>query len=147
MTAIDNDKIGFDVIGTYEIDINKIKTYEKWQYIHIYGAPLNHSGKFFDLMNENAEIGSLWKGKILMRMECDESSSSPKSMVSPMDPTIAQSAGSYLKTHSTKWTLAVTLFGAFFLPDNKKYGLSLKDFDVADAFGIAHYANKVLTER
>jgi Holliday junction resolvasome RuvABC endonuclease subunit len=30
---------------------------------------------------------------------------------------------------------------------NSKYGLSLNDFDVADAFGIAHYANKVLTER
>jgi hypothetical protein len=30
---------------------------------------------------------------------------------------------------------------------NTKYGLSLDDFDVADSFGIAHYANKVLTER
>jgi hypothetical protein len=30
---------------------------------------------------------------------------------------------------------------------NAKYGLSLTDFDVADSFGIAHYANKVLTER
>ena len=30
---------------------------------------------------------------------------------------------------------------------NKKYGLFLNDFDVADSFGIAHYANKVLTER
>jgi Holliday junction resolvasome RuvABC endonuclease subunit len=30
---------------------------------------------------------------------------------------------------------------------NKKYELSLKDFDVADSFGIVHYANKVLTER
>jgi Holliday junction resolvasome RuvABC endonuclease subunit len=30
---------------------------------------------------------------------------------------------------------------------NKRYGLSITDFDVADAFGIAHYANKVLTER
>ena len=30
---------------------------------------------------------------------------------------------------------------------NKKYGLSLEDFDVADAFGIAHYSNTVLTER
>jgi Holliday junction resolvasome RuvABC endonuclease subunit len=30
---------------------------------------------------------------------------------------------------------------------NNKYGLSITDFDVADAFGIAHYANKVLTER
>jgi Holliday junction resolvasome RuvABC endonuclease subunit len=30
---------------------------------------------------------------------------------------------------------------------NNKYNLELSDFDVADAFGIAHYANKVLTER
>jgi len=30
---------------------------------------------------------------------------------------------------------------------NKKYNLDLNDFDVADSFGIAHYANKVLTER
>lgn len=30
---------------------------------------------------------------------------------------------------------------------NKKYGLELNDFDVADAFGIAYYSNTVLTER
>jgi Holliday junction resolvasome RuvABC endonuclease subunit len=30
---------------------------------------------------------------------------------------------------------------------NGKYGLTLDDFDVADSFGIAHYTNKVLTER
>ena len=30
---------------------------------------------------------------------------------------------------------------------NNKYDLSLDDFDVADAFGIAHYSNMVLTER
>jgi Holliday junction resolvasome RuvABC endonuclease subunit len=30
---------------------------------------------------------------------------------------------------------------------NNKYNLSLDDFDVADAFGIAHYSNTVLTER
>ncbi len=30
---------------------------------------------------------------------------------------------------------------------NKMYGLDLNDFDVADAFGIAHYSNEVLTKR
>ena len=30
---------------------------------------------------------------------------------------------------------------------NNKYDLKLNDFDVADAFGIAHYSNRVLTER
>jgi Holliday junction resolvasome RuvABC endonuclease subunit len=30
---------------------------------------------------------------------------------------------------------------------NKMYSLNLSDFDVADSFGIAHYSNRVLTER
>ena len=30
---------------------------------------------------------------------------------------------------------------------NDKYKIVVNDFDVADSFGIAHYANKVLTER
>ena len=30
---------------------------------------------------------------------------------------------------------------------NNKYNLKLDDFDVADSFGIAHYSNRVLTER
>jgi Holliday junction resolvasome RuvABC endonuclease subunit len=30
---------------------------------------------------------------------------------------------------------------------NRKYNLNVVDFDVADSFGIAHYANKVLTQR
>jgi Holliday junction resolvasome RuvABC endonuclease subunit len=30
---------------------------------------------------------------------------------------------------------------------NDKYNIMVDDFDVADSFGIAHYANKVLTER
>ena len=30
---------------------------------------------------------------------------------------------------------------------NRKYNLSLTDFDVADSFGIAHYSNSILTKR
>ena len=30
---------------------------------------------------------------------------------------------------------------------NKKYGLTVEDFDVADAFGIAYYARQVLTNK
>jgi Holliday junction resolvasome RuvABC endonuclease subunit len=30
---------------------------------------------------------------------------------------------------------------------NKKYAIDVNDFDVADAFGIAHYSNEVLTKR
>jgi hypothetical protein len=30
---------------------------------------------------------------------------------------------------------------------NKKHGLAIEDFDVADAFGIAYYAREVLTNK
>jgi hypothetical protein len=30
---------------------------------------------------------------------------------------------------------------------NKKHGLKIEDFDVADAFGIAYYAREVLTNK
>jgi hypothetical protein len=30
---------------------------------------------------------------------------------------------------------------------NNKYGLDIIDYDVADSFGIAYYANEVLTKR
>ena len=35
---------------------------------NIYGAPLDTSGKTATSMNENPEIGSLWKGRILMQV-------------------------------------------------------------------------------
>ena len=33
------------------------------------------------------------------------------------------------------------------LGHDRKYGLNIVDFDVADSFGIAHYGNQVLTQR
>lgn len=38
----------------------------KYDWKNIYGAPLNVSGKMTDMMNNNPEIGSLWKGRILI---------------------------------------------------------------------------------
>jgi len=35
---------------------------------NVYGAPLDESGKAADMMNENPEMGSLWKGRLLMQV-------------------------------------------------------------------------------
>jgi len=35
---------------------------------NVYGAPLDKSNKAADMMNENPEMGSLWKGRILMQV-------------------------------------------------------------------------------
>lgn len=35
-----------------------------WQ--NMYGAPIGYSGKVCDVMNAQPELGSAWKGRILM---------------------------------------------------------------------------------
>ena len=35
---------------------------------NVYGAPLDKSNKAADNMNSNPELGSLWKGRILMQV-------------------------------------------------------------------------------
>ena len=62
---------GDDIVGSYEFKINDIYSgqYAQFQYINIYGSPLNKKGGIYDQMNYNAEIGSRWNGRILMKCE------------------------------------------------------------------------------
>lgn len=67
----DKDTLSDDIIGSFEISVGDIINgkYDNFSYVHFYGAPLGVTGEFTDKMNENAEIGSLWKGKLLIRCE------------------------------------------------------------------------------
>ena len=60
-----------DIVGSYEFKINDIYSgqYSQFQYINIYGSPLNKKGGIYDQMNYNAEIGSRWNGRVLMKCE------------------------------------------------------------------------------
>jgi hypothetical protein len=42
-----------------------------WQ--NMYGSPVGYENGAGDLMNKNPEIGSSWKGRILMQVESEES--------------------------------------------------------------------------
>jgi hypothetical protein len=42
-----------------------------WQ--NIYGGPIDYSDKVATDMNNNPELGSTWKGKILMQVESEDS--------------------------------------------------------------------------
>ena len=44
----------------------------KYFWHNLYGAPADYSGGMCDLMNEQPEIGSTWKGRILMHIEAEE---------------------------------------------------------------------------
>ena len=71
MTVKDNDLTGDDIVGSLELDVNDILQgkYTNFRFFNIYGSPLNKKGTYFDKMNQNAEIGSRWKGRVLMKIE------------------------------------------------------------------------------
>ena len=51
-----------------DIEVAKTSKNGRFFWKNIYGAPLDTKGKTAASMNENPEIGSLWKGRILMQV-------------------------------------------------------------------------------
>lgn len=53
-----------------EVDYNVSRTVKNGRFFwkNVYGAPLDKTNKAAENMNENPELGSLWKGRILMQI-------------------------------------------------------------------------------
>lgn len=71
----DEDAVVDELIGSIHVDLKDIVPDAngkpgafngKYDWKNIYGAPLGVSGKMTDMMNNNPEIASLWKGRILI---------------------------------------------------------------------------------
>jgi hypothetical protein len=64
----DEDTLSDDVVGAIVLNSKDIIGDKNGKYFwkNVYGAPLAASGDMADSMNENPELGSLWKGRILM---------------------------------------------------------------------------------
>ena len=69
---MDHDTIGSDEVGgtlmlkTKEIIEDVHGTNGKFVWHNIYGAPLGHSTKEAKLMNDDPEVASDWKGRVLL---------------------------------------------------------------------------------
>ena len=125
----DWDEIGNnDNIGSYEININDIigstNKYEKYRYIDIYGSSKNKKDKINNLMNTNAEIGSSWNGRILLRIAY-------KITDTPIIKTMDLTDDNELKIadsvrRSILWTVHFKLYCAYYLPkEYKKYSIKV----------------------
>ena len=114
----DEDEIGVDdIVGSYEFNIKDIYAgkYNDFRYINIYGSPLNKKGGIFDQMNYNAEVGSRWNGRILMKCEVKEVDS-PVALVREIDNRdLVKEAGELVPKY--EWKIAVRVISAYFLPE------------------------------
>lgn len=126
LSVWDKDALSNDIIGSFEISVSDIfaDKYKNFQYLHIYGAPLNKQGKYTDKMNENGEIGSLWKGRVLIKIDY-EKTDHPKARVKSIDnKDMLKAIGSVTK--SNLWFFEVFLYDAFYLPkEDDKYSIRI----------------------
>ena len=115
----DDDKIGCDIVGSIEVKIDDIfkGKYNDYQYLDIYGSPLNKRDGIFNLVNYNAEIGTKWNGRILMKCTVADVGA-PVAKVRKIPKDIVEDA----YNHSRKyiWRIWVRIISAMFLPKDKR---------------------------
>ena len=113
----DKDVGSDDIIGSFEVNLKDVfgGLYTQFRYVNIYGAPLGVSGKFTDKMNQNSEIGSLWKGKLMLKFDYEDSEF-PKTSTTPLkkDDPVLISAGELRE--NVFWNFEITLVEGLFLP-------------------------------
>ena len=125
----DYDSIGNnDNIGSYEININDvigpINKYGNYRYIDIYGASKNQKNKICDLMNANAEIGSSWNGRILLKILYKNSDSPIIKTENITDNNEINAANSI--SRNILWTINSKLYCGYYLPkEYKKYSVKI----------------------
>lgn len=120
----DKDTFSNDIVGSFELSVNDIMTnkYRDYQYIHIYGAPINRIGKYTDKMNANPEIGSLWKGRILMKVDYQKTDNPRRSCKPITNEAMLADVGRLGRPH--QWFFDINLYDALFLPkESEKFAI------------------------
>ena len=129
MLVKDYDKVlSNDNIGSYEISLNDVigpeNKYAEYRFIDIYGSSKNDKNKINNLMNENAEIGSAWNGRILLRIEHKKTDTPIISKVKITDNDELTKASSV--NRGVMWTVHAKLYCAYYLPkEYQKYSIKI----------------------
>ena len=79
LQVFDHDSIGSnEIVGSMFFSVKKLIEHGKqpggmffWQ--NIYGSPVDYKDETAVMMNNNPELGSTWKGKILMHIYSEDS--------------------------------------------------------------------------
>lgn len=70
----DEDNVTDEIVGSMFFSLKKIVNEcggnGTLTWTNLYGSPLGVSGKNTDRMNENPELASTWKGRLLMHISC-----------------------------------------------------------------------------
>ena len=115
----DNPLKGDDIVGSIELNIYDIYAhkYDNFQYLNIYGSPVNKKGDIYDLVNYNAEIGSSWNGRILMKCVVSDVGS-PSAKVRKIPNEMVEESKN-ISVRNNEWKILIKVMSAMYLPDEK----------------------------
>ena len=122
----DDDLTGDELVGSFTLEAKDVMAgmNGKFFWKNIYGSPLDCSGRWTEHMNENPEMGSLWKGRILMQVASHETEK-PTLKVQDLSQERVQEALPYFEPR--KFAIMAQVNAALALPTEKdKYEVQIR---------------------
>mmetsp|Transcript_30294 Transcript_30294/g.46320 ORF Transcript_30294/g.46320 Transcript_30294/m.46320 type:complete len:131 (+) Transcript_30294:880-1272(+) len=123
---MDSDDVFDETVGSLLFDLKDIidgKMEGKFVWKNVYGSPLNQSNSQAKRdMNENPELASNWKGRILMQIACEETEK-PIAKVEPIEDELVMEAKAFMR--DKEYEVIAEVGQAVALPKKKKYSVKI----------------------
>lgn len=114
----DEDLIGINKLGSFSLTYKDILDgkYSDYTYVNVYGASGNKKNEYYEEMNTNPSLGSMWKGRILIKIDIKESDMPVNKVEKITDQDLIKNS---LVNRNETWTLYSKVYEAVYLPDSK----------------------------
>jgi hypothetical protein len=123
---MDSDDITDETVGSLSFDVKDIiegKGNGKFVWKNIYGSPMNLSNSAAKrAMNEDPQLASFWKGRILMQIVCEETEK-PVAKVEKIADEIVMDAKAFMR--DKEYDVIAEVGQGVALPKNKKYSVKI----------------------
>lgn len=131
MKLFDEDKLADEIVGSLIFNMKDIVGGKHGFYFwkNIYGSPLGVGGENTRLMNENPDLASTWKGRILMKVTA-EKTEKPEIKKQSVEQEDIDGAFPFKEPH--EYEIMVEFGMGIALPSSSKYTLkiTLADYEI-----------------
>jgi hypothetical protein len=125
-----------NIVGSFILTIDDIigGKYEELTCIDIYGTlKAVDNSKAGKMMNESPEVGSRWKGRVYLKIKCNDCQYPAAGVQKIKDKILIKSVEKI--NRNNLWSLYVKLYSASFLPkENGTYDIKISVQDKSDSF-------------
>lgn len=135
LKLMDEDEMIDEIVGSLLFDVSEIidesnkdpserkNKHNGFRWMHVYGSPMNLSESTAKrAMNENPEVASHWKGRVLVQIEC-EKTEKPVAKVEDIDDEAVVEARDF--TAERPYKIVAEIGQGVALPEHKKYTVKL----------------------